>query len=134
MVRLLSLLALAGAAWAVTPLSDGAMNGFLSSDAVGLAMAAQPMWFFGQAMNQPPCYPTHAVNPSSGAQTPRGGLCGWPNAGCNCRTPGVAIGNAGPSFPIYYSFKRCRDDEVRVAYNVFYEKDGFTPDGIFGHP
>ncbi|KAK1763092.1 hypothetical protein QBC33DRAFT_459994 [Phialemonium atrogriseum] len=108
------------------------MTGLLNAGGVDLALAAAPMWFFGQALNQPPCYPTSATD-SSGGQTPAAGLCAWPNAGCGCRNPGVGIGNAGPSFPVYYSYQKCTDGEVRVAYNLFYQKDGFTPNGLFGH-
>jgi len=120
-------------AWAVTHVSDGDMNTMLNSGGVNLAIAAAPMWFFGQALNQPPCYPTNALD-GSGNQVPSGGLCNWPNAGCNCRTPGVPISNPGPSFPVYFTFQKCTDTEVRVAYNLFYQKDGFNPDKIFGHP
>jgi hypothetical protein len=125
--NVLKLLAGAGllttAALAVTPISDTEMTNLLNAGGVDLAMRAQPMWFFGQAMNQPPCYPTWATT-SNGAQTPSAGLCAWPNAGCNCRKPGVGISNPGPDFPIYYTYQKCNANEVRVAYNVFYEKDG----------
>lgn len=123
---------LRSSAVAVTSISDGTMTGLLNAGGVDLALAAAPMWFFGQALNQPPCYPTSATD-SGGGQTPAAGLCAWPNAGCGCRNPGVGIGNAGPSFPVYYSYQKCTDGEVRVAYNLFYQKDGFTPNGLFGH-
>ncbi len=121
-----------GSAAAAT-LSDGDMKGLLNAGGVQLAVDAAPMWFFGQALNQPPCYPTWALG-GGGGQVASGGLCAWRDAGCNCRRPGVGIGNQGPSFPVYFSYRRCGDAEVRVAYNLFYEKDGFTPDKVFGHP
>nr|XP_036587773.1 uncharacterized protein CTRU02_02689 [Colletotrichum truncatum]KAF6798715.1 hypothetical protein CTRU02_02689 [Colletotrichum truncatum] len=131
-LRNLSLFAaLLGGAQAVTPLTDSQMTTLLNEGGVGLAMAAQPMWFFGQAMNQPPCIPTWAI--SNNQQTPGSDLCAWPNAGCNCRKPGVGIVNQAPEFPVYYSYNKCNDREVRVAYNLFYEKDGFTPSGVLGH-
>ncbi|UQC87806.1 uncharacterized protein CLUP02_13326 [Colletotrichum lupini] len=123
--------AMIGATMAVTSISDTQMTTLLNEGGVGLAMAAQPMWFFGQAMNRPPCIPTHAV--VNEQQTPGAELCEWPDAGCNCRKPGVGIGNPAPDFPVYYSYSKCNDNEVRVAYNLFYEKDGFTPSGVFGH-
>ncbi|KAL0765290.1 hypothetical protein CaCOL14_012039 [Colletotrichum acutatum] len=123
--------AMIGAAMAVTSISDTQMTTLLNEGGVGLAMAAQPMWFFGQAMNRPPCIPTHAV--VNGQQTPGAELCEWPDAGCNCRKPGFGIGNPAPDFPVYYSYSKCNDNEVRVVYNLFYEKDGFTPSGVFGH-
>ena len=124
---------LIAAAAAVTSYPDSTVTGWLNSGGVQLAVAAAPMWFFGQALNQPPCYPTNATDASFN-QVPSGGLCGWPNAGCNCRTPGVGIGNPGPAFPVYFTFSKCSSTQIRVAYNLFYQKDGFTPDGVFGHP
>lgn len=44
--------------------------------------------------------------------------------GCNCRKPGVAIGNASPVFPVYYTYKHCNAGDIRVSLNLFYEKDG----------
>lgn len=108
---------------AVTPISDNDMTNLLNEGGVSLAMKAQPMWFFGQAMDQPPCIPTWATK-DGGQQTPSAGLCAWPNAGCNCRKPEIGIGNPSPDFPVYYTYSKCNDGEVRVAYNLFYEKDG----------
>ncbi|KAK2594314.1 hypothetical protein QQS21_007959 [Conoideocrella luteorostrata] len=123
---------LTAAAWAVTPVSDAAMSQLLNEDGVSLAMKAQPMFFFGQAMNKPPCIPTFAV--VNGKQTPSSKLCDYPNVGCDCRNPGVGIGNPSPSFPIYYSYQKCSESSVRVAYNLFYTKDGANPNKVFGHP
>ncbi|KAK4160189.1 hypothetical protein QBC43DRAFT_325833 [Cladorrhinum sp. PSN259] len=117
---------------AVTPVSNTAMESLLNAGGVDLAYAAGPMFFFGQAMNRPPCYPTNATT-AQGAQTPSAALCDFPNVGCNCRQPGVGISNPGPSFPVYYTYNRCTPTEVRVAYNLFYEKDGTNPDQVFGH-
>lgn len=124
--------ALFASSQAVTSVPDSTINTWINSGGVDLALAAAPMWFFGQAMNRPPCYPTSATD-SSGRQTGSAALCSWPDAGCNCRNPGVGIGNAGPSFPVYFTFRKCSDTEIRVAYNLFYQKDGFTPSGLFGH-
>ncbi|KAL6701291.1 hypothetical protein J3F84DRAFT_354355 [Trichoderma pleuroticola] len=124
---------LASLASAVTPVSDSDMNNLLNAGGVELAMRAQPMWFFGQAMNQPPCIPTFATT-SSGGQTPSAPLCAYPNVGCSCRTPGVGITNPSPSFPTYYSYQKCTDTTIRIQYSLFYEKDGTNPQGILGHP
>ncbi|RFU75802.1 hypothetical protein TARUN_6444 [Trichoderma arundinaceum] len=113
---------LASLAAAVTPISDSDMNNLLNAGGVELAMRAQPMWFFGQAMNQPPCIPTFAT--INGQQTPSVGLCAYPNVGCNCRQPGVPIVNASPSFPTYYTYQKCSDTTIRVQYSLFYQKDG----------
>lgn len=128
---------------AVTQLSDDQMESFLGQGGVELADRYAPMWFFGQALNHPPCYPTWAFGGSptsndvydSNHKTPAAPQCEYPDVGCKCRNPGVAINNAGPDFPIYYTFKRCSDTEVRVVYNLFYEKDGAKVAGIIdtGH-
>jgi hypothetical protein len=123
---------LAATASAVTPVSDSDMNTLLNEGGVSLAMKAQPMFFFGQAMNQPPCIPTFAV--VNGQQVASSKLCAYPNVGCNCANPGVGIGNPSPSFPVYYTYQKCSDTSVRVAYNLFYTKDGASPEGLYGHP
>ena len=122
---------------AVTQISDDDMNTLLSSNSVDLANRYAPVWFFGQAMDQPPCYPTWAFGGSpdtpdayDGSTTPPAAQCDYPDVGCNCRNPGVDIGNTGPAFPVYYTFGKCNDTDVRVVYNLFYEKDGATFEGI----
>ncbi|KAF2841540.1 hypothetical protein M501DRAFT_990044 [Patellaria atrata CBS 101060] len=129
--KIMALATMITSAISVTPVSDSLMTTMLNDGGVGLALAAAPMWFFGQALNQPPCYPTWAIQ--NGQQTSPAATCGWPNTGCNCRKPGVAIGNPGPNFPVYYSYNKCNDNEVRVAYNIFFEKDGFNPNPGNGH-
>lgn len=57
-------------------------------------------------------------------RTPPEPRCVYPNVGCKCRQPGVPAGNPGPDFPVYYTVTRCSDTDVRVALNLFYEKDG----------
>lgn len=128
---------------AVTHITDSQMASFLNDGALELADRYAPMWFFGQALNHPPCYPTWAFGGSpsssdvydSNHKTPAAAQCEYPDVGCGCRKPGVAIHNAGPEFPIYYTFKRCNETEVRVVYNLFYEKDGAKVIGVIdtGH-
>ncbi|PYH70474.1 uncharacterized protein BO88DRAFT_337502 [Aspergillus vadensis CBS 113365] len=123
---------LAAPAAAVTPISNDEMKNFLSQGAVELATRYAPLWFFGQAVDQPPCYPTWAFGGSPNSsdiydaahKTPAAPQCEYPDVGCGCRKPGVATGNPGPAFPIYYTFKQCNETDVRVVYNLFYEKDG----------
>jgi hypothetical protein len=95
------------------------------------------MWFFSTALGHPDCYPTWAFLPN-GTRTPPAPLCNWPDTSCGCRTPlseGVQPGNPGPQFPIYFSVKQCSENDIRVAYNLFYEKDGFAVGmGSNGHP
>ncbi|KAJ9248526.1 hypothetical protein C8Q69DRAFT_480604 [Paecilomyces variotii] len=128
----LAVVGLAVRALAVTQISDSDMNGLLDAGGVDLADRYAPLWFFGQAQNQPPCYPTWAFGGSpnssdiydSSHQTPAAPQCEYPNVGCYCRNPGVGIGNPGPAFPIYYTYQKCNDSDIRVVYNLFYQKDG----------
>ncbi|KAK3395762.1 hypothetical protein B0T20DRAFT_44748 [Sordaria brevicollis] len=108
------------------------MSNSLADNGTDLALAGAPMWFFGRTQDHPPCYPTAAVN-DKGEQTPPAELCEFPDTGCNCRYPWISNAQLNPSFPVYYSFQECRSGEVQVAYNLFYEKDGFSPEGVFGH-
>ena len=131
--RTLLLLGLAPFAIAVTSITQDQLTqlGF-TGDGSGLAYKYAPIWFFGQAQNQPPCVPTWAFGGSPTSKdiyddahkTAGAPQCQYPNVGCNCRNPGVAIGNPAPAFPIYHSIKQCSDTQVRIAYNVFYQKDG----------
>ncbi|KAK5653960.1 hypothetical protein OQA88_7636 [Cercophora sp. LCS_1] len=100
-----------------------------------IAMASQPMWFFTQAMGHPTCYPTYAEDLYTREQRHPAKLCEYPDTSCHCRQPGVEPGYKGPGFPVYYSTKRCGESEIRVAYNLFYQKDGFAPgEENGGHP
>ena len=125
-------LAAASPAFAVTAITNDQMISALQTGGLDLAMAYAPMWFFGQSQNQPPCYPTWAFGGTPETndtyllehKTPPAAQCDYPDVGCNCRNPGIDIRNPGPAFPIYYTFAQCNDNEVRVAYNLFYEKDG----------
>ncbi|KAJ5948017.1 hypothetical protein N7466_001032 [Penicillium verhagenii] len=127
---------LAGPIAAVTQITDDDMTSLLDAGGAELANLYAPLWFFAQAENQPPCYPTWAFSGSPNTsdiyddahKTPAAAQCQYPNVGCNCRNPGVKVGNPGPAFPVYYTFQRCNETEVRVVYNLFYEKDG----AIFG--
>ncbi|RAH73005.1 uncharacterized protein BO66DRAFT_418480 [Aspergillus aculeatinus CBS 121060] len=129
------LAALAAQALAVTQITDEEMRTLLNQDdGVELADRYAPLWFFGQALNEEPCYPTWAFGGSPDSpdvydaahQTAPGPQCEYPDVGCECRNPGVDAGNPGPAsaFPIYYTVQRCNETEVRVVYNLFYEKDG----------
>ncbi|PYH81516.1 hypothetical protein BO82DRAFT_81106 [Aspergillus uvarum CBS 121591] len=126
------LAALAAQALAVTQITDADMQTLLNQDGVELADRYAPLWFFGQALHEVPCYPTWAFGGSPGSpdvydaahQTSPAPQCEYPDVGCECRNPGVDAGNPGPAFPIYYTVQRCNETEVRVVYNLFYEKDG----------
>lgn len=86
MFSLLASSLLLATASAVTPISDADMANLLAEGGVELALKAQPMWFFGQSLDEQPCIPTFATD--NGAQTPSSALCDWPDVGCDCRTPG----------------------------------------------
>jgi hypothetical protein len=109
------------------------MMDLLNQSGVNLSIAAGPMLFFGPSMNQPSWHPTAAID-CNGRQTPSSSLCDCPNASCTCRHQEVPISNLDPRFPVYYTYQKCTDVDIRVAYNLFYQKDGFASNGISGHP
>ncbi|KAJ5104338.1 hypothetical protein NUU61_001685 [Penicillium alfredii] len=129
---------LAGPVAAVSQISDDEMGSLLDAGSVDLADRYAPVWFFGQARDQPPCYPTWAFGGSPSSpdvydndhKTPAAAQCDYPDVGCKCRNPDVDTGNPGPAFPVYYTYSRCNDSDVRVVYNLFYEKDGAEFVGI----
>lgn len=135
--------ALATGASAVTSIPDANMTDWLNAGGVELAVSYAPLWFFGQSQNQVPCIPTWAFGGSpdtpdtydAAHQTKPAAQCNYPDVGCGCRNPGVAIGNPTPPWPVYYTFDQCNSTEVRVAYNLFYQKDGATVAGVIqtGH-
>ncbi|PCG94254.1 Necrosis inducing protein [Penicillium occitanis (nom. inval.)] len=129
---------LASTALAVTSITDDEMTTYLNDGAADLAYNYAPMWFFGQALDEPPCYPVWAFGGNvstpdiydAAHQTPPAPQCEYPDMGCGCRQPDVPINNPGPAFPIYYTFDQCNATEVRVAYNLFYQKDGAEVVGV----
>ena len=46
------------------------------------------------------------------------------NVGCECRKPEIGIVNRAPPFPVYFAIRQCSPTEIRVTFNLFYEKDG----------
>lgn len=92
------------------------------------------IFFFSEALNKVPSYPTWAFSGSLSApdtylpqfQTAPGAQCQYPDVGCNSRNPGVPKGQQSPEFPIYFTWSRCGENEVRVVYNLYYQKDGAT--------
>ena len=139
------LLSLVAPSLAFTRIDDATMTGLLNDGGTGLAMSYSPVWNFGQPSNpghSPPCYPTWTFGGSPDApdiydsshQTPGVNGCRYPDVGCGCRNPGVPIDNIGPPFPIYYTYAMCSNSEVRVIYNLFYEKDGADWIVNTGHP
>ena len=124
---------LVGTVAAITGLSHTAMTHHLDRDIPALALAAAPMWFFGKLGDNDPCYPTSATD-AGGHQTLGVEGCDYPDVGCHCRNPDVPPSSPGPPFPVYVSARRCQPGEVRVAYSLFYQKDGTKPEGGLGHP
>lgn len=76
-----------------------------------------PTWAYQGSPTTPDTY-----NPQS--RTKPAKRCWYNNVGCDCRQPGLSIGNAAPAFPVYYAIRQCSDTEVRVTFNLFYEKNG----------
>lgn len=111
--------AVAPAASANTPVPDG-------SSLASFARASSPQWNFARANSHDACWPGAALD-GTGAQARSAALKNWPVAGqggCAAR---------GSAFPQYRSVRQCSDDEIRVAFTLYFPKDGFTPSGVFGH-
>lgn len=129
---LVAILATCQTATAATHISNDDMNRLLGEDGLELADRYSPMWFFGEWGDHHPCYPTWAFQGSPDSpdvyddahKTPPAKQCDYPDVGCHCRNPGVDRDHPGPEFPIYYSYRKCNETDVRVVYNLFYEKDG----------
>lgn len=106
--------------------------------ATPLALRYAPLFFFSKLFDHLPCLPTWAFSGTpdkpdiydADHKTPPAPQCEYPDVGCGCRTPGAEVGSAVEPFPVYYTVKRCSEGEVRVAYNLFYEKDGADAVGI----
>lgn len=70
-----------------------------------------------------PCYPSAALD---GNGQPHGvDPTGWPNAGEGCPDPGN-FGKGSNPFPTYFTVTSCNPDELRVAYHLYFKKDGFS--------
>lgn len=81
--------------------------------------ASTPQWNFARANRRDTCWPAAAIT-ANGAQNPGADLKAFPTAGqggCPAR---------GSSFPTYYSVKQCSDTETRVAFTIYFPKDGFS--------
>ena len=134
-----------------TKISAANMTTLLASDHLTIAKNNAPVFFFGEvAFEQPPypkyppCMPVWAYgggNPlgpdtySSDKRTPPVARCGGQDVGCNCRNPPPPVGQASGAFPTYYTVKTCSGNsppDIRVNYNIFYQKDGTSP-GKLGH-
>ena len=123
---------------AVTNFTDAQMQTYLDGNVATLAQRYAPIWFFSEMDSNLPCIPDWAFGGSPDTSdvydashiTPPAAQCDYPNVGCNCRNPGVPKSSALPEFPIYYVSEQCNTTEVRIAYNVFYQKDGAEFIGI----
>lgn len=118
-------LALTGGASANTPISNADVERSLNENGgFDIAMAARPIWHFGQSRGNRPCYPSEALinGEQHGTKPAR-----FPNAGGDCRAPGVPAGHSDMSdpFPTYFTVDRCGENEIRAVYSIYYEHDGF---------
>ncbi|KAL7275473.1 hypothetical protein RUND412_001580 [Rhizina undulata] len=129
-----AMLALPATVTANNPLCSCVVDEDLAKNhAKKLAMASRPMFHFAQTLKQKPCYPVSALQPD-GSQTPYAEMKPYPQTGGGgCPDASLpAVHNPGPAFPVYYVYKKCSDSEIRIAYNLYFQKDGFWPDGL-GH-
>ena len=89
-------------------------------------MQSIPLWAYDGSATSPDIYdPQDRTKPSP--------LCKYPKVGCSCRNPEYNTGHSADPFPVYYTVRRCSDDDVRVSLNLFYQKDGFNYGLKYGH-
>jgi len=89
------------------------------------------MFHFAQANGNPQCYPNYPFRPD-GSKRPAAASENWPKIS-TCKQADLNARGWGPNMPVYYNMRNCpnqsgRGDgstEIRVSYNLFYEKDGF---------
>ncbi|RPA79350.1 hypothetical protein BJ508DRAFT_308453 [Ascobolus immersus RN42] len=120
------------------PLSDEfVQKELVENNGLGIAMASRPLWHFATMKGQKMCMPTSAIN-SDFKQTPYLNPDLFPLAGSGCPDPGVPVGSLNDTtpFPTYYTITNCTDTELRIVYNMFFQKDGFAfvyPSPCNGH-
>lgn len=106
-----------------TPLSDAfVLNDIATNEGKEIAYASRPLWHFGQSQSRAPCYPTWALTPDGKQAGVNPGP--WSDASSGCPHPGP-YGLSNP-FPTYYTVSYCGDDELRVVYNLYFQKDGWS--------
>ncbi|KAM7211775.1 hypothetical protein V8F06_012842 [Rhypophila decipiens] len=89
------------------------------------------MFHFAQANGNPQCYPNYPFRPD-GSKRPAAGAENWPHIS-TCKQASLSARGWGPAMPVYYNVRNCPNtsgrgeggSEIRVSYNLFYEKDGF---------
>ncbi len=95
------------------------------------------MFHFAQANGYPQCYPNYPFRPD-GSKRPAAASELWPIIS-TCKQTDLKARGWGPPMPVYYNMRWCPNNsgrgasgsEIRVSYNLFYEKDGFKSG--FGH-
>ena len=119
-----------------TVVTNDQMIQYINNDHLGLAQSNAPVFFFGNGGSAgfSPCLPTWAYTDSpetgpdiydSAHRTKPAPRLQWEEVGGDCRTPPFPINQAAGRFPVYYTVNQCNANEIRVVYNLFYEKDGF---------
>ncbi|KAI5789698.1 hypothetical protein DFH27DRAFT_614318 [Peziza echinospora] len=107
-----------------TPLDDTfVQNDLLYNNGREIAWASRPMWHFGESRDNKPCYPSAALTPDGLQHGVNPTL--YPNAAEGCPDPGPRGGGANP-FPTYFTVTSCDPNELRVAYHLYFVKDGWS--------
>ncbi|KAM6510935.1 hypothetical protein FSOLCH5_011382 [Fusarium solani] len=117
---LVSLLAVATIVIANDPIPESAFeNGGHEA-----AVAAAPMYHFGRSWDRAPCYPEAAETNGEQVQGHHSDECvGNQNDGCADPGPWNGVNSPGNGFPVYYTVRKCGDNEWRVAYSIYFKKD-----------
>lgn len=115
----LAALAVTGTLVAAAPAALAQTNLPAGSPLPSFVSASLPQWNFARANSRDTCWPSAAID-ASGAQSPSASRKAWPTAG-----QGGCPDRWSP-FPTYYTVKQCGADQVRVIFNIYFKKDGFS--------
>jgi hypothetical protein len=110
-----SLLTVAPGAVANTPLTAD------PNDLSNFVAASIPQWYFARANGHDACWPAPAF--VNGAQHAPAPLKAWPDSDTGCP-------QRGTPFPTYTGVRTCFGTEVRVAFTLYWPKDGFWNAGV----
>ncbi|KAM5344439.1 hypothetical protein ACJ41O_012975 [Fusarium nematophilum] len=88
------------------------------------AVAAAPMYHFGRSWDRKPCYPEAAEINGEKVEGVDSDICFNSQSG-GCADPGEwqGVNTPGNPFPVYYTVRKCNDNEWRVAYSIYFKKD-----------
>ncbi|KAM6509687.1 hypothetical protein FALCPG4_017334 [Fusarium falciforme] len=106
------------------PIPESAFENGGHEAAIAAAIAAAPMYHFGRSWDRAPCYPEASEIDGEQVQGHHSDECvGNQNDGCIDPGPWNGVNSPKNGFPIYYTVRKCSENEWRVAYSIYFKKD-----------